>query len=285
MGLAFTPRHVLVTRPEPGLFATMAEVTAQGWHALASPALLIEHNKPSTHLLSESFRAIAITSAQSISFLGEVPKDTLLFTVGKKTAERALRAGFTNVCAANGNSKSLITLCQEHQIYGRDLILASGTGWNGSVYGADIIEHLGAKRYESYKVKRNTRLNRVIGHSLLEKHVDAVLFYSSETVAAFMALCSAEHRQALKGCRALCLSDAIAQKARSLADWREVGLVRDLGSYQILEEERACILKSFMPQEERPEVPRSMAQLPCYMQGGGDCKIRGCLGFLQDIYS
>lgn len=285
MGIAFTSRHVLVTRPEPGLIATMAEVTAQGWHALASPVMEIIHKAPSPLFSAQNFQAIAITSVQSLPFLRDCPKDILLLTVGKKTAERARRAGFKNICAADGNAASLISLCKERSLTGDRLVLASGTGWDGRVYGEDIIEALGIKRVESYKVKRMTRLNRVIGHSLLEGRVEAVLFYSSETVASFISLCSEEHLRALKGCRALCFSDAIAKKAVSLASWRDIGLVDELGTYHLIGAERSCILHSFVKQEQKKDVPESMIKLPCYLQGGGDCNTRGCLGFLKEIYS
>lgn len=227
---------VLVTRPEPGLSTTMADIAKRGWTPLAAPVLQIIPQAPPALIDCE---AIAITSAQALPFLMHQPRARMLVTVGEKTAERARQAGFSNIMTAGGTSESLRQICQENRICGAGLVLACGRGQDGNAYGTELALILQARWMEAYQVRRYASFNKIAYQALMAGKVDAVLFYSSETVAAFMALCPQEIMTELANCRAFCLSDAIVEHVRSFTYWKAVELLENLGEYRAVQKSKA----------------------------------------------
>ncbi|UMM64661.1 uroporphyrinogen-III synthase [Aristophania vespae] len=212
-------RTILVTRPEPGLAESVSELENRGWDAIACPSLIIHHNQPFSNIDCD---ALLITSAQSLPALAMQSRDQFLLTVGEKTAFKARQQGFRNVCSARGNALSLIQLCKEKGLIGKKLILACGQGWRGQNYGDSLTESLQAQAIIAYKVERATFMPLKAQLALKEQKVAAILFYSAETLSAFMNLCPKELHETLKNVRAICYSKAIADKAAFYASWAAI---------------------------------------------------------------
>lgn len=212
-------RVVLVTRPEPGLSETAQAVERQGWRAVACPVLQITFSAPIDDLSCE---AVAITSTQALPFLAHQDRERLLLTVGSATAQRARDVGFRHVEPAAGTQIELEALCRAKGLGGAGLVFACGRGRKGQAYGADIAHALQARRVEAYRVGACEALPMDALEALSDAQVAAALFYSSETVRVFMECLTQEQRSALKQCRAICLSKAIAETAASYEAWGAV---------------------------------------------------------------
>ncbi|MFT9222752.1 uroporphyrinogen-III synthase [Gluconobacter oxydans] len=204
---------VLVTRPEPGLSATMAEVRALGWDAVACPMLDITTFEP---VAPGEFRAVLVTSANALPALRDSPRDRLVVAVGARTAARARKAGFVNVEAADGDARALAAFCRARGILGADVLLASGEG-----YGVDLARDLGVQRIEVYAACKREALPDDAAEALRGGRVDSVLLYSGKTAEAFREALGAEEVTALSAVRALCLSEAIAARLDP-KEWRAV---------------------------------------------------------------
>ncbi|WP_338126184.1 uroporphyrinogen-III synthase [Gluconobacter kondonii] len=202
-----------MTRPEPGLSATMAEVRALGWQAIACPMLDITTLAP---VAPENFRAVLVTSANALPALRDWPKDRLLVAVGSQTAARARQAGFIHVEAADGDALALTAFCRMRGITGADVLLASGEG-----YGLDLARNLEVQRAEVYVACKRMTLPEDATAALRERRVDSVLLYSGKTAEAFREALGAEDVTALSAVRALCLSEAIAARLNH-KEWRAV---------------------------------------------------------------
>lgn len=202
-----------MTRPEPGLSATLAQVRAKGWDAVACPMLDITTFAP---IMPAPFRAVLVTSANALPALRGWPKDRLVVAVGGQTAARARDAGFTNILAAAGDAEALAGLCRKHGIIGPDVLLASGAG-----YGMELARELNVQRVEVYAACKRTVLPEGARAALRGNRVDSVMLYSGKTAEAFRDALDDEEVAALGCVRALCLSEAIAARLNS-GEWRAV---------------------------------------------------------------
>ncbi|WP_322783260.1 uroporphyrinogen-III synthase [Gluconobacter vitians] len=202
-----------MTRPEPGLSATMADVRALGWDAVACPMLDITTFEP---VAPGAFRAVLVTSANALPALRDWPRDRLIVAVGARTAARARKAGFVNVEAADGDARALAAFCRARGIMGADVLLASGEG-----YGVELARDLGVERVEVYAAAMCEALPETAQDALRGGRVEAVLLYSGKTAEAFRGALRAEEVTALSAVRALCLSEAIAARLNP-EEWRAV---------------------------------------------------------------
>ena len=207
---------VLVTRPEPGLSETVNAVQAQGWRAIASPLMTMRQMLP---IADYPCRAMLVTSSQALPFLVNQDRDRLLLTVGNRTAQRARAMGFQRVEAASGTQEGLEALCRQKNLCGSGLLLACGRGRHGQPYGVDLAARLGAQWVEAYQVQPVEHLSGAALEALAIGELEAVLFYSSETVSLFMELCPPEFYDQLGQCRAICFSQAIAKRAEAMGQW------------------------------------------------------------------
>lgn len=211
-------RTLLVTRPEPGLSDTLAQLRSLGWIGMACPVIAIHLQ---TVLPALDSKAIAITSAHALPALQNQPKEMLLLTVGEKTAHRARQVGFKYVLAAEGTRDSLQALCRAQGLDGKDITFVCGRGEQGQAYSDSVAHHLGAQWMEGYRVTYAMSLPKDVEQALDNGEVYGVVFYSSETARSFIKLCSSTVEERLSRVRAVCLSNNIAACIRSIA-WRDI---------------------------------------------------------------
>ncbi|WP_346266688.1 uroporphyrinogen-III synthase [Neokomagataea anthophila] len=204
---------VVVTRPEPGLSETVQAVEKRNWRAVASPMLNIQGMGV---LPVEKARALLVTSGQALPALSEWPRTQAILAVGEKTALRARAMGFEDVAEAGGDADSLEHYCRGNGLMGTDIVLVTGRG-----YGVALAQSLGAVRREVYDVQLVDAITPGTVQVLQADCAEAVLFYSGRTVEAFCRAMPDALYARLKGVRALCFSQAIAERVPA-EDWKTV---------------------------------------------------------------
>jgi len=212
---------VLVTRPEPGLSETLAQLTVRGWHGLAAPAIRVRRAGQAQTV--PHHQALVLTSGQALVFLpAAIDRATPVLAVGDATARRAREAGFSIVNSAGGDSRDLETLVSRScDPNGLPLLFLTGVG-----LGLDVAVRLRALGYAVnrrvvYCVEPQRRMATSVAHALSSDRVAAVLFFSANTARAFLSALSDQHRNALRHVRAICIS---AQTAAVLApgEWQQI---------------------------------------------------------------
>ena len=214
---------VLVTRPPPGLDETMQALRARGHVPIAAPLLRVRLLSPA---VPARVQAILLTSGQAAAPLAAVAPhllDSLSLAVGDRTAARARQAGFACVRSAAGDADDLAglaaTCCRP-----RDglLLLACGIGQGRSLSRALRGSGFRVARRCVYAAAAVRRLPGPARAALdPEPTLDAALFFSRDTAAAFARLLPRRLRQALARTRALAISDAAAEPLRALG-WRSI---------------------------------------------------------------
>jgi uroporphyrinogen-III synthase len=208
---------VLVTRPEPGLSETMADVAAHGWNAWAAPLLRIE--RAGTRTVPPRIQAVLATSGQALAFLPDgIARTIPFFAVGAATARRAREAGFADIRSADGNAHALGALTM-HALdpAGGTLLLLSGAG-----HGIELAAEL--RRVGFRVVRRVVYRARAVRHlpsdardALARGEIAAILFFSAETARVFFLACPEAFDDAFV--RAISISAGCAQELSQMG-WR-----------------------------------------------------------------
>jgi uroporphyrinogen-III synthase len=226
--LALTVR-VLVTRPALSGARTAKKLEARGHEPLLMPLTTAVHDLEATRMaLATSAGAIAATSAEAIRALQLLSTQTAagdadgtlalytgrpLFAVGKATAERAAKIGFSTVLHSNGDGMELADLIAGHQLllghhpltYLAGFPRASGLEAGLSTHG------IAFDTVECYRMQSVEPSETALQHFLFDDPVDAILFYSRHTAENFFKLgFVSRYMDRLKNTRLLCLSATIA---------------------------------------------------------------------------
>lgn len=204
---------VLITRPEPAAASTAAQLRRMGFEPILAPCLRI-HRLPAR--LPANPAALLITSAQAIASLPERFHHLPAFCVGDATAARLRQAGFTAVESAAGNAGDLARLVVQRRLRGTHLL---ATGERQGLDLAAQLRGLGIKvaRRKVYAARPLAALPATARSALAAGEITKALFYSAETVAAFIRL----QPPGTANADALVLSPAIAAAAEGLP-WRRI---------------------------------------------------------------
>jgi uroporphyrinogen-III synthase len=215
--------RVLITRPENRAGGTAAKLEELGHEVVSFPLFAPVHDRAATEAaLAEPHGAIAITSAEAVrGLVGLGPMltphlATRVFAVGKATARAAREAGFRDVLvsggsglelgelvvanydAAGGSSLPLLYLAGEKRMGRFEKVLAE----NG----------IGCVVIETYRMEPIAYSLQEQQAMLVDRRVDAVMFYSREAANAFFDLeVFRVNREALVRTLFLCLSRNIAE--------------------------------------------------------------------------
>ncbi|MCH4024345.1 MAG: uroporphyrinogen-III synthase [Acetobacter sp.] len=180
---------VLITRPEPGLSATLRDVQALGWTAFSAPALAIMR-VTSLRLSSGKFQAAIITSSQSLPILQKLGfMDMPLLAVGDVTAERARNAGFQNVESAAGDADALINLITRRLQPGDGTLLLLSGAQQGLPLLADLRNaHFKVLRRISYRTCPVDTVPADARHALQNHQISTVMVFSTASAQATLRL-------------------------------------------------------------------------------------------------
>jgi uroporphyrinogen-III synthase len=210
--------QIVITRPRPQAEALAARLGAEGHDCLIEPMLEIEPVAGAPPSL-EGVQAIVLTSANAVPALSELP----VFAVGEATAAAARAAGCCRLTVAEGDARSLgrliaafcrpgdgtlLHLCGDHVREGLEDALAPA--------GFEL------RRHAVYRAAAARILSPGLRAALEGRTIGAVLLFSPRTARTFADLVrSSRLEEGLAGAAALCLSAAVAGKARPLP-WSEV---------------------------------------------------------------
>lgn len=209
--------RAVVTRPAEDAERIAAPLRARGVDVLIEPLLTITPKSDAT-LDLDGVQALLLTSANGVRALAAVGAghpDMLLLpalAVGDQTAAVAREAGFGDVAAAEGDVTSLAALVRARlKPEGGALLHAAG-----SVVAGDLAGDLGRDGYEVrravlYAARPADAFSTAFRDTLAAGTVNAVFLYSPRTAKTFATLAhQADLRDACRGLRAYCLSQAVA---------------------------------------------------------------------------
>ncbi|MFA6266456.1 MAG: uroporphyrinogen-III synthase [Pseudolabrys sp.] len=206
--------RIVVTRPQDDSERTAAVLRERGHVVLIAPLLHVE--TVPIHL-RQVYGAIVLTSANAAAALaGHPARDALialpLYAVGRRSADAAREAGFTDIHIAGGDMKDLTRLLAEHRPDARaPLLYLAGEDRSGDLIGDLAVRGIAAELGVIYRAAAVPFTPELIG-ALQSGAVDAVLHYSRRSAEQFVAGAKSTGvaTQALR-LRHLCLSGPIAE--------------------------------------------------------------------------
>ena len=182
--------RVLVTRPRPDAEALAAKLAARGHDVIVAPVLDIVL-APSPALSFEGAQALLFTSANGARAFAQASerRDLPVFAVGAATAEKARELGFTMVDSADGDVADLARLVAA-RLKPEDghLLHVAGSDVAGDLAGALAASRFDVRRAVLYRAEPRAALSEECLAALGEGRIDAALFFSPRTAAAFVRL-------------------------------------------------------------------------------------------------
>jgi uroporphyrinogen-III synthase len=175
----------LVTRPIEDAKETARQLVARGHQALVAPLLTVRF-LDGPELKLEGVQAILATSANGVRALARRTsrRDVALFAVGPQTAKEAETQGFQGVKSANGDihALALSTRCWAEPDKGV-LLHVAGEGNDGRL--VESLEEFRIHQEILYAVAAAEKMPEDAASALRQQRVDAALFYSPRSAAAF----------------------------------------------------------------------------------------------------
>ena len=205
--------RLVVTRPQADSERTAAALRAQGHDVLLAPLMRIELLPAD---LAGSWGAVVITSANAPVAIADHPaREALLkfplYAVGRRSAEAARAAGFTDVTSAGGDVRDLVKLIAErHADAKAPLLYLAGQDRAAELIDELATHGLAAEMRVVYRAVTTPYPPALIA-ALNEGAVDGVLHFSKRSAETYLvgARAAGLAGPALE-VRHYCLSGAIA---------------------------------------------------------------------------
>ena len=215
--------QALITRPQPDAERFAEACSVAGLKPLLAPLMSVAFR--SDWETPKTAGALAFTSANGVRAFAKASRVRNLptFCVGEATADAAGAADFAAVHTAAGDVDSLAALIAENAgaITGQVVHIA-GDRLAGDLIGALADRGVDAARIVAYETQETTTLPDVARTALGGGRALAVTLFSPRTAQLFLRLVAeANMTEALTRCRAVCLSEAVADAA-SGATWRVI---------------------------------------------------------------
>ena len=181
--------RVVVTRPQADAERTAAALRARGYDVLVTPLMRVE---PIAVDLDGQWSALAITSANALNAIaGNPARDTLvrlpLLAVGRRSAEAAGKAGFTDVTSAGGDVRELVRLIEASRRKGEGPVLYLAGEDRASDLVAELLERGMAVEMRVVYRAVTTPLPESLIDALKASEVDAVLHFSRRSAENYVA--------------------------------------------------------------------------------------------------
>lgn len=216
--------NVLVTRPRPDAAALTAELERRGHTVLQQPLLEIEIDANSA-LDLDGVQALLFTSANGVrAFTARSGRrDLPVYAVGDATAGEAAAQGFGAVESAGGAVDDLAALVgRKVEPADGALLHVSGSAVAGDLSGLLTSDGFAVRREQLYTARKVTGIDAAVRAALTAGTLDAVLFFSPRSAAAFVTLVQTVGiAAACEKLIAVCLSDAVAAALAPIS-WRTV---------------------------------------------------------------
>ena len=214
--------RLLLTRAEPEAQASAERLRQLGHGLLIAPMLDITALPPPAEIPDPA--AIAFTSANAVRAIATWPKARAwkaaqIFAVGDATADAARAAGFTKVVSAKGGSAELAALIATTLSADAGPVLCPAAETPaGDLAGALRAAGLVVHQVTAYRATPATELPTPTRDAIVNRAIDAILFYSERGAAAFVDLVTGDDLAgSLAGVRLLALSVQVAGPLRVLA--------------------------------------------------------------------
>ena len=210
--------RLVVTRPQADGERTAAALRAHGHEVLVAPLLRVE---PAAADLSGTWGAVIITSANAPLAIAGNPACKILFrlpmfAVGRRSADAAREAGFTDVTSAGGDVRDLVRLIAErHADAAAPLLYLAGEDRAADLVGELVVHGIAAEMRVVYRAVAAPFPPELIA-ALQAGEVDTVLHFSKRSAENYLAgAAKAGVAGEALAVRHICLS---AQIAASLAN-------------------------------------------------------------------
>ncbi len=210
--------RLVVTRPQADGERTAAALRAHGHEVLVAPLLRVE---PTAADLSGTWGAVIITSANAPLAIAGNPACKALFrlpafAVGRRSADAAREAGFTDVTSAGGDVRDLVRLIAErHADAAAPLLYLAGEDRAADLVGELVVHGIAAEMRVVYRAATAPFPPELIA-ALQAGEVDTVLHFSKRSAENYLAgAAEAGVAGEALAVRHICLS---AQIAAPLAD-------------------------------------------------------------------
>lgn len=227
--------RVVVTRPEADARRTATALRAKGHEVLVAPLMKVESVAAD---LSGNWGAVIITSANAPIAVADNPaREALrklpLVAVGKRSAEAAHEAGFTDVTSAGGDVQDLVrTLVQKRADAKAPLLYLAGEDRAADLVGELSAHGIAAEIRVVYRAVTAPFPPELV-EALKAGEVDAVLHFSRRSAENYVtgAGLAGVTGPALAP-RHFCLS---AQVAAPLAGVRDIAIARHPDEHTLIE--------------------------------------------------
>lgn len=209
--------RLVVTRPQSDSERTAAALRARGHEVLVAPLMRVE---PVARNFSGGWGGVIITSANAPGAIADSPAGKALFklplfAVGRRSADAARQAGFSNVTAAGGDVRDLVKLIAErHADASAPLLYLAGEDRAADLVAELVVHDIAAEMAVVYRAA-SAPFPPALSAALQAGEVDAVLHFSKRSAETYLAGAAQAGvaKQAL-AVRHICLS---AQAAEPLA--------------------------------------------------------------------
>lgn len=209
--------RLVVTRPQSDSGRTAAALRARGHEVLVAPLMRVE---PVAGNFSGRWGGVIITSANAPGAIADSPAGKALFklplfAVGRRSADAARQAGFSNVTAAGGDVRDLVKLIAErHADASAPLLYLAGADRAADLVAELVVHDIAAEMAVVYRAA-SAPFPPALSAALQAGEVDAVLHFSKRSAETYLAGAAQAGvaKQAL-AVRHICLS---AQAAEPLA--------------------------------------------------------------------
>jgi len=212
--------RVLVTRPAAQAQATAELLRRHGHEPLVDPVLAIEP-VPLPPLSAASYRALLVTSVNTVPALPDGLRPLPLYAVGRATAAALRAAGWRIAGEAAGDGRSLAALVAAALPPG-PLLHPGGEDRAPALAEGLAAAGFAVEQPTAYRAVAATTLPAATREALLAGALDAVLLASPRSASVWCSLVRAAGLgHGTRRLMAACISDAVAQAAGGLA-WRTV---------------------------------------------------------------
>lgn len=206
--------HIAITRPQEDSERTAATLRARGHEVLIAPLLRVE---PVKTALRANWGAVIVTSANAAAAIASHPahRDMIklpLFAVGRRSADAARAAGFTDVTAAGGDLRDLLrTLVAQRPDTKAPLLYLAGEDRAGDLIGDLAVRGIAAELAVVYRAAMAPFPPELIA-ALKAGEIDAVLHFSKRSAESYLSGAGqAGVTDKALAVRQLCLSAQVAE--------------------------------------------------------------------------
>jgi uroporphyrinogen-III synthase len=206
--------RIAVTRPQEDSDRTAVALRARGHEVLVAPLMRVE---PVAVDLRANWGGVIVTSANAAAAIAVHPvRDALselpVFAVGRRSAEAARQAGFTDVTTAGGDVRDLMRIIVARRADAvAPLLYLAGEDRAGDLIGDLAVRGIAAELAVIYRAVSAPFPPELIA-ALKAGEIDAVLHFSKRSAESYLA--GAAHAgiaEPALAVRHLCLSTQVAE--------------------------------------------------------------------------